>query len=73
MSCLYLSIYTKTRDVQEATAHMNLGAMLHMNGKLEEAESSYLIALQLKPDDAITRDNLVKLRNLMASKDGGAR
>ena len=51
---------------------MNLGAMLHMNGKLEEAESSYLTALQLKPDDAITRDNLLKLRNLMSSKAAGA-
>ena len=58
--------------MQEATAHMNLGAMLHMNGKLEEAESSYLTALQLKPDDAITRDNLLKLRNLMSSKAAGA-
>ena len=35
--------------MQEATAHMNLGAMLHMNGKLAEAEQSYLAALQLKP------------------------
>ena len=53
--------------LQEATAHMNLGAMLHMNGKLAEAEAGYLAALQLKPDDSITRDNLLKLRNLMAS------
>ena len=51
---------------------MNLGAMLHMNDKLEEAESSYLTALQLKPHDAITRDNLLKLRNLMSSKGTGA-
>jgi Flp pilus assembly protein TadD len=35
---------------QSATAHMNLGAMYHMNGKLKEAEASYLRALELKPD-----------------------
>ncbi len=58
--------------LQEATAHMNLGAMLHFNGKLEEAEQSYLMALKLKPDDAITRTNLNKLRNLI-HKNGGAR
>ena len=58
--------------IQEATAHMNLGAMLHFNGKLEEAEQSYLMALKLKPDDTITRTNLNKLRNLI-NKNGGAR
>lgn len=49
---------------QSATAHMNLGAMYHMNGKLKEAEASYLRALELKPDDVTTQQNLVKLRNL---------
>ena len=58
--------------IQEATAHMNLGAMLHFNGKLEEAEQSYLMALKLKPDDQITRTNLNKLRNLL-NKNGGSR
>ena len=53
-----------------ATAHMNLGAMLHFNGKLADAEQSYLAALNLKPDDEVTRANLKKLRNLMQkSKD----
>ena len=33
---------------------MNLGAMLHVNGKLEEAEQSYLAALRIKPDDQVT-------------------
>lgn len=47
---------------------MNLGAMYHFNGKLEKAEQSYLEALKLKPDDATTQQNLVKLRNLMQSK-----
>ena len=56
---------------QEATAHMNLGAMLHFNGKLEEAEQSYLMALKLKPEDSITRTNLNKLRNLIHKNGGG--
>ena len=47
---------------------MNLGAMLHINNKLREAESSYLEALRLKPDDATTTQNLKKLRNLMAKE-----
>ncbi|KAG7273031.1 hypothetical protein CRUP_017508 [Coryphaenoides rupestris] len=46
-------------------ALMNLGAILHLNGKLPEAEAKYLRALQLKPDDAITRSNLRKLWNIM--------
>ncbi|KAL3222705.1 hypothetical protein MRX96_000597 [Rhipicephalus microplus] len=52
----------------EVTSHMNLGAMLHVNGKLLEAEASYLEALRLKPDDPITQNNLQKLRNLLAQK-----
>ena len=44
---------------------MNLGAILHLNGKLREAEANYLRALQLKPDDAITQSNLRKLWNIM--------
>ena len=47
---------------------MNLGAMLHVNGKLIEAEQSYLEALRLKPDDHITRTNLQKLRHLLQKK-----
>jgi Flp pilus assembly protein TadD len=50
---------------QAALAHVNLGAMLHTNGKLTEAELSYLTALRLQPNDNVTRENLVKLRNLM--------
>ena len=50
---------------QMATAHMNLGAMLHFNGKLAEAEQSYKTALKLKPDDHVTQGNLKKLQNLM--------
>ncbi|XP_041350711.1 protein O-mannosyl-transferase TMTC2-like [Gigantopelta aegis] len=51
-----------------SSAHMNLGAMLHMNNKLEEAETSYLEALRLKPDDNMTKTNLQKLRNLIGSR-----
>ena len=47
---------------------MNLGAMLHVNGKLMEAEQSYLEALRLKPDDQITSTNLHKLRSLLMKK-----
>lgn len=46
-------------------ALMNLGAILHLNGKLLEAEANYLRALQLKPDDTITQSNLRKLWNIM--------
>ncbi|XP_034032961.1 protein O-mannosyl-transferase TMTC2 [Thalassophryne amazonica] len=46
-------------------ALMNLGAILHLNGKLHEAEANYLRALQLKPDDTITQSNLRKLWNIM--------
>ncbi|XP_055789951.1 protein O-mannosyl-transferase TMTC2-like [Salvelinus fontinalis] len=46
-------------------ALMNLGAILHLNGKLQEAETNYLRALQLKPDDTITQSNLRKLWNIM--------
>ncbi|KAM8862156.1 protein O-mannosyl-transferase TMTC2 [Synchiropus picturatus] len=46
-------------------ALMNLGAILHLNGKLQEAEANYLQALQLKPDDTITQSNLRKLWNIM--------
>uniref|UniRef100_A0A4W3GGV8 dolichyl-phosphate-mannose--protein mannosyltransferase n=1 Tax=Callorhinchus milii TaxID=7868 RepID=A0A4W3GGV8_CALMI len=46
-------------------ALMNLGAILHLNGKLHQAEANYLRALQLKPDDSITQSNLRKLWNIM--------
>ncbi|XP_068951200.1 protein O-mannosyl-transferase TMTC2 isoform X4 [Petaurus breviceps papuanus] len=46
-------------------ALMNLGAILHLNGRLLKAEANYLQALQLKPDDVITRSNLRKLWNIM--------
>lgn len=54
---------------QYPAALMNLGAILHLNGKLPEAEANYLRALQLKPDDAITQSNLRKLRNIMKRQE----
>ncbi|KAF3859215.1 hypothetical protein F7725_021614 [Dissostichus mawsoni] len=54
-------------------ALMNLGAILHLNGKLPEAEANY----RLKPDDVITQSNLRKLWNIMERQGlrvrGGAR
>ena len=50
---------------QYPAALMNLGAILHLNGKLPEAEANYLRALQLKADDIITQSNLRKLWNIM--------
>ncbi|TSK13296.1 Transmembrane and TPR repeat-containing protein 2 [Bagarius yarrelli] len=59
--------YTKAAAIKpdNAAALMNLGAILHLNGKLAEAETHYLHALQLRPDDLITQSNLHKLRNVM--------
>jgi len=51
---------------QESRAHMNLGAILHVNGKYSEAEGSYLAALELKPTDDVTLLNLKKLRQLQS-------
>lgn len=53
---------------QELAGHINLGAMLHLNGKLDEAESSYLNALTIKPNDALSLNNLAKLRHLKAKR-----
>lgn len=53
---------------QNPVAHMNLGAMLHLQGKLDEAEQSYMKALDLKPGDQLTEENLRKLRSLQAKR-----
>lgn len=50
---------------QYPAALMNLGAILHLNGRLQKAEANYLRALRLKPDDVITQSNLRKLWNIM--------
>ncbi|XP_042604230.1 protein O-mannosyl-transferase TMTC2-like [Cyprinus carpio] len=58
--------YGKAADLRpdHPAALMNLGVILHLNGKLKEAESNYLRVLQLKPD-LITQSNLHKLWNVM--------
>lgn len=53
---------------QNPAAHMNLGAMLHLQGKLDEAEKSYRKALELRPGDQLTEENLRKLRSLQAKR-----
>ena len=44
---------------------MNLGAMYHINKDLKKAEKSYMRALELNPNDEVTKSNLQKLRNLL--------
>ena len=53
---------------QNPAAHMNLGAILHLQGKLDEAEWSYRRALELRPGDQLTEENLRKLRSLQAKR-----
>ncbi|ELK02539.1 Transmembrane and TPR repeat-containing protein 2 [Pteropus alecto] len=55
----------KEKKFEYPAALMNLGAILHLNGRLQKAEANYLRALQLKPDDVITQSNLRKLWNIM--------
>ncbi|QQP36015.1 Transmembrane and TPR repeatcontaining protein 2like, partial [Caligus rogercresseyi] len=52
----------------DASAHMNLGAMLHFLEKYQEAESSYLRALMLDPSNPSTRINLQRLHNIMKKR-----
>jgi hypothetical protein len=47
---------------------MNLGAMLHLVGKLSEAEDHYLMAWSLNPGDQATRTNIQRLHNIMRKK-----
>lgn len=47
---------------------MNLGAMLHVQGKFNEAEKSYARALELRPGDKLTEENLAKLRSLRSKR-----
>ncbi len=47
---------------------MNLGAMLHLVGKLAQAQEHYLTALRLRPHDQATKINLQRLHRVMSSK-----
>jgi len=51
-----------------ANARMNFGAMLHLNKKWDQAEKEYLSALQLNPNDELTKENLRKLRKSISSR-----
>lgn len=52
----------------DAASHMNLGAMLHLVGKLQEAEQNYIKAWNLRPGDASTKINIQRLHNIMRAK-----
>ena len=52
----------------DASAHMNLGAMLHLVGKLVEAEAEYLQAWDLGRREEVTRTNLRRLHNVMRAR-----
>lgn len=47
----------------------NLGALYHLNGRMEEAEDLYQEALRLVPEDDIISTNLKRLRNLKAIQE----
>ena len=53
---------------QDPSSHMNLGAMLHLVGKLSEAENHYLRALSLRPHDQATAINIQRLHRVMVSR-----
>ncbi|KAG8226446.1 hypothetical protein J437_LFUL003438, partial [Ladona fulva] len=57
------SFYRKGVQLQPElhSAHINLGAFLHLVGEYEEAEKCYKTALQLKPGDQLTLNNLQRL------------
>lgn len=59
--------YFLVKYLQEARAHMNYGAILHLNGKYTEATKSYLTALRLKPEDDVTLMNLKKVMEISES------
>jgi Flp pilus assembly protein TadD len=48
---------------------LNLGAVLHVQGKFDEAEQVYLKALHLSPNHPLTTANLQRLRNSLQNKN----
>ena len=54
--------------LQDPSSHMNLGAMLHLVGKLWEAEDHYYTALRLKPHDQATLINIQRLHKVMKAQ-----
>ena len=53
---------------QDVSSQRNLGAILHLNGKLEEALHHYEVALSLAPGDPQTTTNLKRLKALLSKK-----
>lgn len=52
------AVHLKPND---ARAHTNLGAILHLLGQAKKAAASYREALKLQPGDVTTMKNLAKL------------
>lgn len=62
-----LQAYGRALEIEpaHADAHLNLGRLLHEEGRLDEAERHYREALRLRPDDPTARFNLgVALQDL---------
>ncbi len=51
---------------------MNLGAMLHLLGKLDEAESCHEAALRMDPGNRAAQDNLRRVRNAIRANQAKA-
>lgn len=73
VSHIWNTLYVDWRKIQlfslqDPSAHMNLGAMLHLIGKLSEAEDHYLTALRLRPHDQATAINIQRLHRVMTAK-----
>ena len=64
-------LYRQTVKIRpmEAGSHLNLGAMLHLRGKLVEAEQCYLKAWSLNPGDSSTKINIQRLHKAMRKKN----
>ncbi|XP_026677064.1 A disintegrin and metalloproteinase with thrombospondin motifs adt-1-like, partial [Diaphorina citri] len=56
----------------DAGSHSNLGAILHLNRKLSEAEASYTESIRLQPEDNTARQNLRKLQALKSTNTATA-
>ena len=54
--------------MQSASAHANLGAFLHLVKKHLEAVPHYMRALELNPEDTLTRNNLMKLQSVLGKQ-----
>jgi len=65
------TFYRRTVQIRpmEAASHMNFGALLHLRGKLKEAEKEYIQAWTIRPGDQATRTNIQRLHNIMKSKN----